>query len=672
MYSALDQFGNANALQGPAPSHFDPNFGSAYSDRTQIRAGKHGGLAGGARRVPLNSAHSMNRLMFDPSSWFDADRGSLTTQKTGSIKVPYTGEVIETYENRLLPGTTDRYSHSERTLGRAGSHLRMQRRVIQRRDAKVSTYRPSPMRGSGRITESETMPADRNMARKATRYLKTSISASGDHETPGPAKISDRSGAALGGYDYRRPFDPNAPRVYDPKLFISKRGGTDISRAPQVVLEPKGGFNQGPTVDQLKRNAPVRRRAGKALAPSRIAYGDSDSVSRYQNSLYSAPSHVKRETTRSRRGKNSSGITRRAYGSTGQGNRYQKSSISTSKKSFDQNVSSRRGTGFMEGFMRTKNVSFVECAYVSQPPPTFQTNARKFSVDPSLRSSIATESLNVPIDPRAIEFNKKTKAQRPSGSAQNPSEVSMNRTLQLVNIARSALSTESAVEAARDAEPRSSRGGEESTRSGDYLQGGGMVGVTVARVDIPEQHESASRRGEAPRPESEFKSSGAPINMEGSGDAPIPGDRPVQVQETTTSRGTDDSVILRQSNVETSDGTAGSCRIESSVEESVSSRGTDAGVGLGSAALISVPSLSVPAGKAGVNESALNQVSDSISGRIRTKREMVLPKPLTMGIESVRGRSGKLPSISETARSTDRESPSNVTEDSVTHSNGAM
>lgn len=622
MYSALDQYGNANALQGPAPSQFDPSFGSAYSNRTQIRAGRHGGLPGGARRVGLSSAHQKNRLMFDPNAWFDADRGSLTTRKTGTVKVPYTGEIIETYENRLLPGTTDRYSHNSRTLGRAGSHLRMQRRVIQRRDAKVSTYRPAAMRDSGRITTEEAPLADREMTRKATRYLKTSISSTGNHEFPGPGKMSDRSGPSAGGYDYRLPFDPKASRVYDPKLFIAKKGGTVDSRAPQIVLDPKSGFDQRPCMDEINRDAPVRRQSGKKMAVSRRAYGESG----------------------------------------GEGTRFQQPSQAPSSEQFEENTRSRRGKGFMKDFMRTKNVTFVECAYVKQPPPSFRTNARKFSVDPSKRSALLTDFGDAPRDPHMMEFNKKIKVQRSAGSDSLRSDPSTDRTLQLMNIAKSALALRETVSAAKDTHTRSSRGLTSSTKTSEFLQGGGIVGVTVSQTEtLPENHEISSRRGEHARNESEFKKSGAPMSNAATGDAPVPGDRVVPENELTTTRGQEDAVVSRMANLSVSDGTSGSCRVDPALQESESTRGTDAGVGIGSASRVSIPSLSIPSGKAGRSESVFSQLSDSKTGRVRTKRESTLPPPLHMGNADVRSRTGKIPSIADSARVTDREIPENVT-----------
>ena len=622
MYSALDQYGNANALQGPAPSQFDPSFGSAYSNRTQIRAGRHGGLPGGARRVGLSSAHQKNRLMFDPNAWFDADRGALTTRKTGSVKVPYTGEVIETYENRLLPGTTDRYSHNSRTLGRAGSHLRMQRRVIQRRDAKVSTYRPAAMRGAGRITTEEAPSADREMARKATRYLKTSISSTGDHEFRGPGKISDRSGPSVGGYDYRLPFDSNASRVYDPKLFVTKKGATVDSRAPRTVLEPKSGFDQRPCLEEVHRDAPVRRQSGKVVAVSRRAYGESG----------------------------------------GEGTRFQQPSQAPTSEQFEENTRSRRGKSFMQDFMRTKNVTFVECAYVKQPPPSFRNKARKFSVDPSKRSALLTDYGNAPRDPHTMEFNKKTKVQRSAGSENLRPDPSTDRTLQLMNIAKSALALKDTVAAAKDSHLRSSRGLTSATKTSEFLQGGGIVGVTVSQTEtLPETHEISSRRGEHARDESEFKKSGAPMSNITTGDAPIPGDREVPENELTTTRGQEDAVVSRMANLSVSDGTSGSCRVDPALQESESTRGTENGVGVGSASRVSVPPLSIPSGKAGTNESVFSQLSDSKTGRVRTKRESTLPPPLHMGNVDVRSRSGKIPSIVASACVTDRAIPGNVT-----------
>ena len=224
-----DMLYNVNTMQGRPPSHYTgANGTSPYANRSMVRAGVHGGLGGGARRVPLSAGRPNNTLRFDTSLWFDANDRSQHSMRSGTITVPYTGEVLETYHRRLIPGTTHRHKDDpSRTRGRAGRGLRLQRRAENRRDPKRSTKKTPAQIGSGRIVPAEVSADSRTMLNMTRRSMHRSIVTSRDHE--GPARQSDRAGTYTNAIDYRKKVDVGK-RFIDPKLLITKLGGTRATR----------------------------------------------------------------------------------------------------------------------------------------------------------------------------------------------------------------------------------------------------------------------------------------------------------------------------------------------------------------------------------------------------------------------------------------------------------
>lgn len=259
-----DLFYNVNAMQGPPPSHYVGKNGvSPYAERSVVRAGVHGGLGGGARRVPLSAGRPNSRIRFDTSIWFNASVRSKHSVPSGTMKVPYTGEVLQMYHRPLIPGTTHRHKDEpSRTRGRAGRGLQLQRRAHNRRDPKRSAKKMPAQVRSGRVVPFEISQDSRRMLHAATRSMHKSIVTNRDHE--GPLRQSDRAGAYKNAIDYRKKVNVGK-RFVDPKVLIPKMGGTISTRKQIPAPGGSSSFDKRALVESAQRTS---RRTSGAREPA--------------------------------------------------------------------------------------------------------------------------------------------------------------------------------------------------------------------------------------------------------------------------------------------------------------------------------------------------------------------------------------------------------------------